>query len=100
MANDFGRAALGSLVGPGRALYAPDALEENAEWHFNKRLRAARAYRCLTQREVADHLGVDRSSYAYYETGKSHPNMKLVRRICQYLEVSPEYLLGLEQKSD
>jgi len=47
---------------------------------------------------VATHLHIDRSTYAYYETGKSHPSLKTVREICEYFGVSPELLLDLERK--
>jgi len=71
--------------------------ESRGEWALNGRLRAARAYLGLTQRDVAKHLHLDRSTYSYYETGKSHPSLRVLRELCEYLGVSPEFLLGLER---
>ncbi|MCL2344043.1 MAG: helix-turn-helix domain-containing protein [Firmicutes bacterium] len=67
------------------------------EWALKGRLRAARAYLGLTQCDVTKHLHIHRSTYLYYETGKSHPSLRVLRELCAYFGVSPEFLLGLER---
>jgi len=67
------------------------------EWKLNSRLRAARTHLGLTQRDVAAHLHLERSTYSYYETGKTHPSLRVLREMCWYFGVSPEFLLGLER---
>ena len=39
--------------------------------HFNENLRAARERKNMTQKEVADNIGVAKSTYSLYESGKS-----------------------------
>ncbi len=41
----------------------------------------------LSQKEVADELHIDRSTYTYYETGKCDPNLKMVKKICDILGI-------------
>ncbi len=63
---------------------------------FSLRLRELRAAAKMTQREVAEHLGIQRSIYAYYETGAVEPSLTLLRRMADEYRVSVGYLLGIE----
>lgn len=60
---------------------------------FNERLREIRNYLELTQQQVADAIGVTRSTYAYYETGKTQPSIKTLLAIARTFDVSVEELL-------
>ena len=64
---------------------------------FCNRLRALRGYHNLTQRHIAQSLIIDRSTYAYYETGKTHPDFETLTRIARMFGVSTDYLLGLDE---
>lgn len=64
---------------------------------FCNRLRALRGYHNLTQRQIAQSLSIDRSTYAYYETGKTHPDFETLTRIARMFGVSTDYLLGLDE---
>ena len=55
---------------------------------FAHRLRMLRRQMGVTQKEIAQSLNIDRSTYAYYETDK--------RRIASIFHVSTDYLLGIE----
>jgi transcriptional regulator with XRE-family HTH domain len=59
-----------------------------------ERLRSERKKRKLTQEEMADRLGIARSTYSGYETGKTEPDFDTLEKIANYLEVSYDYLLG------
>ncbi len=50
-----------------------------------KKLRKNCGY---TQKEVAKELGVDRSTYAYYETGKTTPDANTIIKLSKILKVS------------
>lgn len=50
-----------------------------------------------TQKEVADFLGVDRTTYVKYENGNTKPNLDNIKRLAEYFNVTTDYLLG---KSD
>ena len=64
---------------------------------FCNRLRALRGYHNLTQRQIAQSLSIDRSTYAYYETGKTHPDFETLTRIAKMFGVSTDYLLGMDE---
>ena len=60
------------------------------------RIREARLAKQLKQEELAALLEV--SSYSVvskWEVGKAKPDCETFKRLCQILEVSPEYLLGV-----
>ena len=54
---------------------------ETLRKHLGQNLRRARAQAGLSQREVAQHLGVSRPTYTYYETGKSTPSAADLARL-------------------
>ncbi|MBO5797324.1 MAG: helix-turn-helix transcriptional regulator [Clostridia bacterium] len=70
--------------------------KEEALTPLAQRLRALRAASGMTQQELADHLGLTRSAYAYYETGATRPPLKTLQRIAAEYLVTVEYLLGEE----
>lgn len=47
-----------------------------------------------TQKEVADFLGVDRTTYVKYENGNTEPNLDNIKRLAEYFNVTTDYLLG------
>lgn len=53
-----------------------------------------RLHNDLTQRQVAEALKLDRSSYAYYETGKCQPSLDTLLKLADLYDVSTDYLLG------
>ena len=56
-----------------------------------KTLRKSLKY---TQKNVADYLGIDRTTYVKYENGQSEPNFETLLKICELFQVSTDYLLG------
>ncbi len=69
---------------------------KNICMEINERLKELRAERCLTLKQVAEHLEISLSAYASYEHGTREPSITLIKRMCQFYEVSAGYLLGLE----
>lgn len=63
---------------------------------FNENLKEARKSCGLTQQEVADILGIDKSTYSGYETGKREPDVKKIKALSSILSVTPDFLLGTE----
>lgn len=59
---------------------------------FHDRLKQAREKAELTQAQVASILGIAKSTYSGYETGKSEPSMNNIANLMRILEVSPEFL--------
>lgn len=60
---------------------------------FGENLRSAREKRGLTQQQVADLMGVDKSTYCGYETGKRQPDVQKIKQLSNVLNVSGDALL-------
>ena len=58
--------------------------------HFNENLRAARERKNMTQKEVADNIGVAKSTYSLYESGNREPNVQTIKKIADTLNVSAD----------
>lgn len=66
---------------------------------FGKRLRIARIDAGYDQQKmVAEELGIERTRYLKYEHGDSMPPMNVLAQICELLNVSADYLLGLSDR--
>lgn len=61
---------------------------------FSKRLREVRKDAGMRQADVASEVGVTTSAFANYEQGTREPSLKILRAICDCLDVSSDYLLG------
>lgn len=60
---------------------------------FAQRLKKYRNHNDLTQQQVADTLNIDRSTYSYYETGKTEPNMDTIIKLAKIFDVNVGTLL-------
>jgi len=60
-----------------------------------RKLREIRRNRGLSQRELAQRLGVSRSAVAMWETGSSSPDVDMLQKISRELNVSTDRLLGI-----
>lgn len=63
---------------------------------FGARLAGFRTAASLTQRELADRLGVTRRQIAYYESGSGRPPGALLGLLADLFRVSTDMLLGRE----
>lgn len=59
-------------------------------------IRRLRRENGLTQQQVADHLGIDRSTYAYYESGRTRLNVDVLVSLAHFYKVSYATFLGPE----
>ena len=66
---------------------------------FSERLREFRTRHKMTQQEIADVLGVDRTAYTFYETGKTQPSAANIVKLSRIFNVTVGYLLGVEENS-
>ncbi len=58
-------------------------------------MKSERLAKGLTQKQVADVLGVTHNAMSQYESGTREPSVDLIVKICKCLDVSSDYLLGL-----
>lgn len=62
----------------------------------NERLRLARQLRGLSGYELARRVGVSRDVVRRWEKGEVNPCLGSLARLCRALEVSADWVLGLE----
>ena len=62
---------------------------------FGKRLRELRTERKLSQQELAKIIGTNNSSICDWERGRSEPSLEALVKLCQFFEVSSDYLIGM-----
>jgi len=60
------------------------------------RLRLIRGFFGMTQKDVADYLHLERSTYTYYEIGESEPTLYTLDLLATMYGVSIDFLLGRE----
>lgn len=63
---------------------------------MHETIRELRKERGLTQQQVADYLNLDRSTYAYYESGRSKVSIAIVVKLAHFYHVRYATLLGPE----
>lgn len=65
---------------------------------FNENLKEARIKKGLSQKEVADNIGVAKSTYSLYESGNREPNVQTIKKIADFLGISADELFGLSDQ--
>ncbi len=60
------------------------------------RLRDLREDRDLRQIDVSTATGIDQRTLSNYETGKTNPDSFAIIKLCDFYNVSADYLLGRE----
>ena len=78
--------------------FDPRNLENESTIRLTTQLRYLRGYNAVTQREIADALCIDRSTYAYYELGETQPSLLMLARLAKLYDVTTDYLLGIQPK--
>lgn len=64
--------------------------------NYNNRLKFVRENKSLKQAEVAKMLDIKQQQYSEYERGFRQMPINYLVRFCEKLEVSADYILGLE----
>ena len=64
--------------------------------HYVTLLKKLRKESGLTQQQVADFLHLDRSTYAYYESGRTKINIDILIRLSNFFQISLATLVGEE----
>ncbi|MBQ9387924.1 MAG: helix-turn-helix transcriptional regulator [Lachnospiraceae bacterium] len=61
---------------------------------FSQNLKTAREIAGLSQKDVSARVGVAKSTYSLYESGKREPNISTICKIAKVLKISGNELLG------
>ena len=66
---------------------------------FDKILKLLRNEKNMSQQELADALGISKSSINMYERGERQPNFEVLEAIADYFNVDIDFLLGRTDKT-
>ena len=61
---------------------------------FGDRLRELRDQRDISQKELADKLGVNKQTISQYERDVREPSLDMLSSLCDFFNVSADYILG------
>ena len=64
---------------------------------FSDNIKKARLKSGYSQKDVANAIGVAKSTYSLYESGKREPNVDTIKKIAFFLNTSGDILLGIEE---
>ena len=69
--------------------------------YYTDRIKWVRDCKNISQKELASYLGIKQQQYARYEKGINIMPVIYLAKICEYLDVSADYIIGLtnEMKS-
>ena len=62
-------------------------------------LKILRKAKGLTQKEVADFIGISQNNYSYWENGKVKIDNGSLQKLADFFDVTVDYLLGRDEKS-
>ena len=80
--------------------FDPRNLERLTPLKIAENLRMLRTYNYICQREIAELLNLERSTYTYYETGKIHPSLSSLMKLALLYNVTTDFLLGVPPKEN
>lgn len=75
-------------------------LEVSVGDNFGKRLKQLMDSRNISAMKLSEDLNIHRGSLSNWETGKRKPDSEMLLKIANYFDVSVDYLLGNENKTD
>lgn len=63
--------------------------------YYNERIAWIRDCRSISQKEIAERLGIKQQQYARYEKGINVMPITYLKDICKILNISADYIIGL-----
>ena len=63
---------------------------------LSEQLKIIRRANKFTQQGLADAIGIERSTYASYETGRNKPDVILLSKIAKVFNVSSDFILEID----
>ena len=67
---------------------------------MGKKLKRLRENFNLTQQQVAEALGIDRSTYAYYELGRTTPDLDKIDKLQRLYQVQYQDLIEYDEEEN
>jgi transcriptional regulator with XRE-family HTH domain len=66
---------------------------------FEERLRELRKKRRINRAELAKTIGVSESTVSMWELGQRFPRKPVLMKLCDYFDVSYDYLMGVSEEA-
>lgn len=67
---------------------------------FAENLRKIRRARCISQKEIAERIGVSQAVVSLWENGNALPTIERLVAITEVLNCSADALLGIKERSE
>ena len=67
---------------------------------LGKKLKELRINKGVTQKQIAEYLGIAPNSLQQFEYDKVNPSYENLIKLCRYFNVSADYLLGLSDNPE
>lgn len=71
--------------------------EEEKQQVFSVRLKELRLQHGLTQKELAEQIGIKQNSYSDWENGECKPNYEKLEKLADFFDVSLDWLFGRDK---
>lgn len=55
--------------------------------YFSRNIRNLRQEHGFTQQALAERLGIDRSTYTYWEIGRTEPSLAIIDELCEIYDI-------------
>lgn len=68
--------------------------------YFGEKIKSLRLDKKLTQEDLAKKIGLVRATVSAYEMNSKYPSIEVVIKLCEFFDVSADYLLGLSETKD
>ncbi len=65
--------------------------------YYNEKIQFIRESKNITQKQIAEYLGIKQQQYARYEKGTNVMPITYLKGICLYLNISADYIVGLPE---
>lgn len=65
---------------------------------FGEKLKNLRTQSGMTQKQLAERLGITKSVVSYYELQERYPSPEILIRLAEIFHTSTDYLLGIEHE--
>lgn len=71
-------------------------MEQKMEYKFGERLKELRTEKELTTRALAEKIGTNNANISNWENNKNFPSIIFIYALCDFFDVSADFLLGRE----
>ena len=81
-------------------LFARGEIMEYDRVEIGNRIFTARKNKDLSQKSVSEVIGINQSAYSKIELGKNNITLPTLFKLCEVLDISVAWILGINSESD